>query len=118
MNRRIKKKKQKLEAMYASKWKYAKLGRKRAHTVGIETRHCMWGMIPNEDNYARYLKRRRRCRKIKSTEQFASALQMLCLMENERKVVKEKLFMNEGEYNPERKQLSDEFVPWRMTCDG
>lgn len=116
MNRRIEKKKQKLAEMHASKWKYAKLGRKRAHTVYIQTRNCMWGMIPHEDNYARYLRRRRRNGKLESEikERRLSALQMLCLMGNERKVVKEKLFLNEGEYNPERKQLSDEFVPWRM----
>ena len=98
MNRRIKKKKQKLAAMHASKWKYAKLGRKRAHAVYIQTRNCMWGMIPHEDNYARYLRRRRRNGKLESDikERRLSALQMLCLIANERKKVKEKLFLNEG----------------------
>jgi hypothetical protein len=64
MNHRIKKKKQKLEAMHASKYKYAKLGKKRAHTVYIQTRNCMWGIIPHEDNYAIYLRRKRRCGKL------------------------------------------------------
>lgn len=116
MNRRIKKKKQKLAEMHASKWKYAKLGRKRAHAVGVETRHCMWGMIPHEDNYVRYLRRRRRNGKLESEikERRLSALQMLCLMANERKVIKEKLFLSEGECNPERKPLPDEFVRGRI----
>ena len=64
MNRRIKKKKQKLEAMHASKYKYAKLGKKRVHTVYIETRHMFWGLIPHEDNYTMYLLRRHRCGKL------------------------------------------------------
>ncbi len=97
MNRRIKKKKLKMEAMHASKWKYAKLGRKRAHAVYIQTRNCMWGIIPHEDNYAMYLRRKRRCGKLQSKiKQSTLALQMLCLIANERKKVKEKLFLNEG----------------------
>ena len=77
MNRRIKKKKQQLADMHASKYKYAKLGRKRAHAVYIQTRNCMWGMIPHEDNYAMYLRRKRRCGKLedKIRQQF---LQRYC----------------------------------------
>lgn len=67
MNVRIKKKKQKLEAMHASKYKYAKLGRKRAHAVGIESRHFLWGSFHHDyDCYAAYLQRRRRCGKNES----------------------------------------------------
>ena len=67
MNRRIRKKKQKLEAMHASKYKYAKLGRKRAHAVAIESRHFLWGAFSHEydyDCYAMYLLRTRRCGKL------------------------------------------------------
>ena len=115
MNKRIKKKKQKLEAMHASKWKYAKLGRKRAHAVGVETRHCLWGLIPVKEHYATYLRNRRRCGKLESeiTQHLLSS-KILYIQENDRKVVKEKLFLNEGEYNPEKKPVSDEFIPWRM----
>ena len=63
MNARIKKKKQKLAAMHASKYKYAKLVKKRAHATRIEVQHGSWGMFPDKDNYAAYLRRKRRCDK-------------------------------------------------------
>ena len=63
MNRRIKKKRQKLSRMHASKWKDAKLVKKRAHTTRIEVQHGSWGMFPDKDNYARYLRKKRRCDK-------------------------------------------------------
>ena len=99
MNARIKKKKQKLAAMHASKYKYAKLGRKRAHTVYIQTRNCFWGLIPHEDNYAMYLLRKRRCgkRAHEITQHILSSKSVLNECLSERKQVKEKLFSKGGQ---------------------
>ena len=89
MNRRIKKKKQKLAAMHASKYKYAKLGKKRAHAVYIQSRHCMWGLIPHKDNYAMYLLRKRRCGKLEAKiEHHFIFSEMLRAVANDRKKVK------------------------------
>jgi hypothetical protein len=103
MNKRIRKKKQKLAAMRASKYKYAKLGRKRVHATGIETRHCAWGLGPhNKDCYAMYLRRRRRrCWKLEPQIVQHPLPKKSCLMmyQEERKEVKEKLFVKEGNYN-------------------
>lgn len=101
MNRRIKKKKQKLEALHASKWKYAKLAEKRAHDVYIQTRNCMWGMIPHEGNYASYLRRKRRCGKLQSkiTQNMLLAKSFIMKCQSERKEVKKKLFLKEGNCN-------------------
>ena len=94
MNKRIKKKKQKLEAMHASKYKYAKLGIKRAHAVYIQTRHCFWGLIPHKDNYAMYLLRKRRCGKREhDITQHILSSKMLYMQENDRKEVKEKMYL-------------------------
>ena len=89
MNRRIKKKKQKLAAMHASKWKYAKLGIKHAHAVSIETRHFLWGMTPNKDNYPRYLRNRRRCGKLDSkiTKYILATRSCVMMYQSERKEV-------------------------------
>lgn len=112
MNRRIRKKKQKLVAMHASKYKYAKLGKKRAHAVYIQSRHCMWGLIPHKDNYAIYLRRKRRhYGEIKSGLLLARSCVMMC--QAERKEVKEKLIVKEGNCDFERKPLPDEFVRGR-----
>lgn len=115
MNKRIKKKKRKLAAMHASKYKYAKLGRKRAHAVYIQTRNCLWGLVPDEDNYTMYLRRRRHYGKLepKITQHVLSS-KMLYMQENNRKVVKEKLFLKEGNCDFERKPLPAEFVRGRV----
>ena len=103
MNRRIRKKKQKLAAMYASKYKYAKLGRKRAHAVYIQTRNCLWGIIPHKDHYASYLRRKRRCgkREHEITQHILSS---------------KALYMKEGACTSERKPLPAEFARGRV-CD-
>lgn len=116
MNRRIKKKKQKLEAMHASKYKYAKLGKKRAHAVYIETRHYLWGLLPHKDNYAMYLLRKRRCGKLESKiiQHVLSSKNFIMNCLSERKEVKEKLVLKEGECNFERKPLPDWFIRGRI----
>ena len=119
MNRRIKKKKQKLAAMHASKYKYAKLGKKRAHAVYIQSRHCMWGLIPHKDNYAMYLRRKRHCGKLESKVTRRVLSEKSCVMmlnqaERERKVAKEKLFLKEGNCDFERKPLPDWFIRGRI----
>ena len=63
MNRRIKKKRQKLEAICPHKWKYLKRIKKRAHVTRIEVQHGSWGMFPDKDNYTKYLRRKRHCDK-------------------------------------------------------
>lgn len=95
MNKRIKKKKQKLAAMCVSTYKHAKLGRKIAHAFYIQSRRCMWGMIPHKDHYAMFLRRQRR----QSIKQYALTKRCLMMYQAERKEVKEKLFLKEGEYN-------------------
>ena len=67
MNRRIQKKRQKLFGMNASKYKDLKRIKKRAHATHVEVRHGSWGMFPDKDNYAKYLRRKRRGDKIEST---------------------------------------------------
>ena len=119
MNRRIKKKKQKLAAMHASKWKYAKLGKKRAHVVGVESRHFLWGITPHKDNYAMYLRRKRHCGKLESKVTRRVLSEKSCVMmlnqaERERKVAKEKLFLKEGNCDFERKPLPDWFIRGRI----
>jgi hypothetical protein len=116
MNRRIRKKKQKLAAMHASKYKYAKLGKKRAHAVYIQSRHCMWGLIPGKDNYAMYLLRKRRCGKLESKiiQHVLSSKSLIMNCLSERKEVKKKLFVKEGNCDFERKPLPDEFVRGRI----
>lgn len=59
MNRRIKKKRRYLIDNHMSKWKYKRIVKRRCQVIANETRHCVWGCIPHEDNYARFLKRRR-----------------------------------------------------------
>lgn len=105
MNHRIKKKKQKLAAMHASKWKYAKLGRKHAHAVYIQTKNCMWGMVPHKDNYAMYLRRKRRYGKLESKiiRHILSA---------------KSLILKEGHCNFEKKPLPDGFVRGRIWNNG
>jgi hypothetical protein len=101
MNRRIRKKKEKLAAMCASKYKYAKLGKKYAHAVYIQTRNCLWGIMPHKDYYASYLRRKRRCgkREHEITQHILSSKSLLRDCLSERKEVKEKLFVKEGNYN-------------------
>ena len=118
MNRRIRKKKQKLAAMHASKWKYAKLGRKLAHAVSIETRHCVWGLIPHKEHYARFLRKRRKCGKLES-KVTRRALEKSCVMilnqeERRRKEAKEKLFLKEGNCNFEGNPLPDGYIIGRI----
>lgn len=115
MNTRIKKKRQQLSKMHASNYKDVKLNKKRACANYIEARHRQFRLIPEKDGYAKFLKKRRCYGKIEPD----ILLAMTCLMtyESDRKVAKEKLFVKVGEYNPERKPSSDEFVPWRMMCD-
>jgi hypothetical protein len=97
MNRRIKKKKQKLSKMHASKWKDAKLSKKQTHASYIEARHRQCRLIPKEDNYARFLRNRRRYGKIESG--MLSAMTCIMLCQAERKEVKKKLFLKEGDCN-------------------
>jgi hypothetical protein len=59
MNRRIKKKREILKKFNMSKWKYRRVVKRRCQAISNETRHCVWGCIPHEDQYARFLKRRR-----------------------------------------------------------
>jgi len=101
MNKRIKKKKQKLAAMHASKWKDIKLVKKRAHATRIEVQHGSWGMFPDKDNYARYLRKKRCCDKneAKIEQHFLFGEILLIAAANERKKVKKKLFAKEGNYN-------------------
>lgn len=115
MNNRIKKKKQQLSKLQASKWKDVKFNKKRAQDVYIKALHTQHRLIPKEDNYTRFLRNRRRYGKIESD--VLSAMTCLMLCHAERKVAKEKLFLKVGEYNPERKPLSDEFIPWGMMCN-
>lgn len=97
MNNRIKKKKQQLSKLQASKWKDVKLNKKRIRADYIEARHRQFRLIPDKGNYATFLRNRRRYGKI----QYAMLSAMTCLMwyEAERKVAKEKLFVKVGEYN-------------------
>lgn len=101
MNRRIRKKKEKLAAMHASKYKYAKLGMKRAQAVYIQTRNCLWGIIPHKDSYAMYLRRKRRCgkREHEITQHILSS---------------KPLYMKEGNCNFEKKPLPAEFTRGRI----
>ena len=103
MNRRIRKKKEKLAAMCASKYKYVKLGKKYAHAVYIQTRNCLWGIIPHEGSYEAYLRRKRRCgkREHEITQHILSS---------------KPLYMKEGACLSERKPLPAEFVRGRV-CD-
>ena len=94
MNHRIKKKKQKLSKMHASKWEDVKLRKKQTHADYIEARHRQCRLIPEEDNYARFLRNRRRYGKIESD--VLSAMTCLMMYQAERKVVKERLFLKEG----------------------
>lgn len=94
MNNRIKKKKQKLEAMNASKWKDVKINKKLGHLLDVKIRHHMWGIMPHNDNYTMYLLRRRRCGKLESKiTQHVLSSKMLYMALQERKNVKEKLFL-------------------------
>jgi reverse gyrase len=96
VNKRTIKKKQKLEAMNASKWKDVKIIKKRGHVLDVKTRHHMWGIMPHNDNYTMYLLRRRRCGKLESKIiQHVLSSKMLCMVLQERKNVKEKLFLEE-----------------------
>ena len=95
MNRRIKKKRQKLSRMHASKWKDAKLVKKRAHTTRIEVQHGSWGMFPDKDNYAKYLRRKRRGDKIESTIEHHFLFSEMLYMAAKRTLKKAK----EGESN-------------------
>lgn len=100
MNRRIKKKKQKLSAMHTSKWKDAKLCKKKVHVLNVKTRQRMWEIMPRNNNYTMYLLRRRRCGKLESkiTRHVLSS-KMLIITADERKEVKKKLFSKEGNCN-------------------
>lgn len=116
MNRRIKKKRQKLSGMHASKWKDIKLAKKAAHATRIEVQHGSWGMFPDKDNYARYLRKKRCCDKneTKIEQRFLFGEILLIAAENERKKVKKKLFAKEGSCDFERTPLPDEFVRGRI----
>lgn len=59
MNRRIKKKRNKILGDTFSSYRRRKVSLKRAHRIGIETRHTIRGLIPCENAYAMFLKRRR-----------------------------------------------------------
>ena len=100
MNYRIKKKKQKLADIHASKWKDVKISKKKVHVLNVKTRHRMWGIMPHNDNYTMYLLRRRRCGKLESkiTQHILSS-KILNIMVDERKEVKKKLFSKEGNCN-------------------
>lgn len=97
MNHRIKKKKQKLSKMHAYKWKDIKLVKKRAHATRIEVQHGSWGMFPDKDNYARYLRKKRRCDKQEAKiEQHFLFSEMLYMAANEHKKVKGISLVKEG----------------------
>lgn len=93
MNKRIKKKHEKLVALHASKWKYAKQARKSAQRVGVETRHYLWGLVSDKDHYSMYLRRRRRCGKneTKITQRILSA-KALIFHERARRVTANDIF--------------------------
>ena len=59
MNRRIKKKREILKKFNMSKWKYRRVVKRRCQQISNETRHCLWGIIPHENSYAMFLRRRR-----------------------------------------------------------
>jgi hypothetical protein len=97
MNNRIKKKKQQLSKMCASKWKDVKFNKKQAQTIYINALHTQYRLIPKEYNYARFLRNRRRYGKIESG--MLSAMSCIMMCHAERKEVKKKLFLKEGNYN-------------------
>lgn len=116
MNRRVQKKKQQLSGMHASKWKDIKLAKKAAHLVRIEVMHSSWGLFPHKDNYAMYLRKKRRSDKneAKIEQHFLFGEILLIAAEKERKKVKEKLILKEGEGHFERKPLPDWFIRGRV----
>jgi hypothetical protein len=102
--------------MHASKWKDIKLVKKRAHATRIEVQHGSWGMFPDKDNYARYLRKKRRSDKneAKIEQRFLFGEILLIAAEKERKKAKEKLILKEGECHFERKPLPDWFIRGRV----